>query len=236
MKQVDVPICANCEGRKNNSVFCKLSRDELDTLSDDRVDSFYKKGEVIFSEGNRGHGVYCIYQGKVKVHKDREDAKEQIVRLARAGDILGYRSLLCDEPYKATATAMEDSVICFIRKSKFHGVLDNNLLMAHKIIKLLANDLRDSERKMVNLAHKPVLERIAEALLVLKDRFGLKADNKTLNINITRREIGDLAGTSTETTIRTLAELNKTEAVRLNGRQIELTDLNKLAELANLPD
>lgn len=235
-KQIDIPSCRNCEKRKDHALFCNLSINELDKFSEDRADNFYKKGQVIFYEGNRGHGIYCIHKGKVKVHKDRDDGKEQIVRLARDGELLGYRSLLGDEPYNATATAIEDSVICYVRKSKFLDVVENNVQLTHKVMKLLTGDLKESERKLVSITQKPALERIGEALLILKEKFGLKEDAKTLDIAITRREIGDLAGVSTETTIRILAELNKTSALHLNGKSIELTDLRKLTELANILD
>lgn len=217
-------------------LFCNLSTHELDNFSEDRTNNFYKKGQVIFYEGNRGHGIYCIHKGKVKVHKDRDDGREQIVRLARDGELLGYRSLLGDEPYNATATAIEDSVICYVRKNKFLDVVENNVQLTHKVMKLLTGDLKESERKLVSITQKPALERIGEALLILKEKFGLKDDAKTLDIAITRREIGDLAGVSTETTIRILAELNKTSALHLNGKSIELTDLRKLTELANILD
>ncbi|MCB0429099.1 MAG: Crp/Fnr family transcriptional regulator [Flavobacteriales bacterium] len=217
-------------------LFCDLSDKELDKLSEERGDNFYKKGQVIFYEGNRGHGLYCIYQGKVKVHKLGEEAREQIVRFAKEGDVLGYRSLLGGEPFNATATAMEDSIICYIPRSKFLEVLENNTEFSLKVIRMLAKDLRESEKKLIHITQKPVVERIAEALLILKEKFGLKEDGKTLDVILTRREIGDLAGVTTETTIRTLSELNKKHVLLLNGKRIELVDIPNLLRLANLCD
>lgn len=233
---IDLPECKNCPGHCHNMLFCDLSDKELDKLSEERGDNFYKKGQVIFYEGNRGHGLYCIYQGKVKVHKLGEEAREQIVRFAKEGDVLGYRSLLGGEPFNATATAMEDSIICYIPRSKFLEVLENNTEFSLKVIRMLAKDLRESEKKLIHITQKPVVERIAEALLILKEKFGLKEDGKTLDVILTRREIGDLAGVTTETTIRTLSELNKKHVLLLNGKRIELVDIPNLLRLANLCD
>jgi len=235
-KSIQVPSCEECETCQNNHLFCRLSKAELDQFSDGRADNFYKKGQVIFYEGNRGHGLFCIYRGKVKVHKLGEEAKEQIVRFAKAGEILGYRSLLGDEPYNATATAIEDSIICYIAKSRFLEVLENNHNLSFQTIQLLTRDLKESEKKIVNITQKPVIERISEALLVLKEKFGVQADGKTLDVILTRREIGDLAGVATETTIRTLSDLKKKGAIVLIGKKIQLENLPQLIRLANIVD
>ncbi len=233
---MNVPLCSECKGHKDNHLFCNLSKGELDTFSEDRADNSYKKGQVIFYEGNRGHGLFCIYEGKVKIHKLGDEGKDQIVRFAKKGDVLGYRSLLGNEPYNATATAIEDSIICYVPKSKFMDVLDNNNDLAFRTIQLLTNDLRESEKKIINITQKPVIERIAEAILILKEKFGLKPDAKTLDVILTRREIADLAGVTTETAIRTLSDLNKKGVLHLNGKQIELVDIPQLIRLANVVD
>ena len=230
------PLCQDCQRRKHDHIFCDLSHDELAEFSKDRADNFYKKGQIIFYEGNRGHGLFCIYKGKVKIHKLGEEGKEQIVRFAKEGDILGYRSMLGNEPYNATAMAIEDSVICYLPKSHFKNLLESNNDMSYKVIQLLTSDLRQSENRIINITQKPVIERISEALLILIDKFGFQPDGKTLDVVLTRREIGDLAGVTTETTIRTLSDLNKKGVVNLNGKQIELVDKPRLVRIANLID
>jgi len=234
--QVEIPCCSDCKGRKENSLFCDLSHSELLKFSEDRADNFYKKGQVIFYEGNRGHGLYCIYKGKVKIHKLGDEAKEQIVRFANESEVLGYRSLLGDEPYNATATAIEDSIICYIPKSKFLEVLENNKDFSFKTIQMLSHDLKQAERKIMNITQKPVIERISEGLLILKEKFGVDEDGSTLNVTLTRRELGDLAGVTIETTIRTLSILKKDNVINLIGKRIQIKDLPKLVQLANLSD
>ena len=235
-KSIEVPPCSLCKNHAKHKLFCNLSKEELNKFSEDKGHNFFKKGQDIFYEGNRGHGLFCIYTGKVKVHKLGDEAKELIVRFANEGDILGYRSLLGDEPYAATATAIEDSVICYVPKSKFLEVLHNNHELTFKTIQLLTSDLKDAENKIINITQKSREERIAEGLLILKEKFGLKDDEKTLDVILTRREIGDLAGVNTETAIRTLSDMNKKGVINLNGKQIEIISLPQLVAIANITD
>ncbi|MBL4594573.1 MAG: Crp/Fnr family transcriptional regulator [Flavobacteriales bacterium] len=142
---VDIPSCSNCGN--GNTIFCCLPSEELDKLSVNKDNNFFKKGQVIFYEGNHPHGMYCIYKGKVKISKLGDEGKEQIVRFAGEGELLGYRSSLSNESYKATATAMEDCYICHIPKDKFSDVLNNNSNFSLEIIKLLSNDLKKIRTK-----------------------------------------------------------------------------------------
>ena len=230
---VKIPSCSECD---NKNIFDCLPSSEIEKLSVNKDNNFFKKGQVIFYEGNHPHGMYCIFNGKVKISKLGDEGKEQIVRFAGEGELLGYRSALNNESYKATATAMEDCYICHIPKEKFSEVLNNNSNFSLEIIKLLSNDLKKSEQNLLNISQKPVRERIAETLLVLKNRFGFEKDGKTLTIILTRREIGDIAGTTTETTIRTLSEFVKEGSIKLSGKKILILNLNKLLLSANIHD
>jgi CRP/FNR family transcriptional regulator, polysaccharide utilization system transcription regulator len=230
---VKIPACQECDSK---NIFGCLPATEIVKLSTNKDNNFFKKGQVVFYEGNHPHGMYCIYNGKVKISKLGDEGKEQIVRFAGEGELLGYRSALSNESYKATATAMEDCYICHIPKEKFSEVLNNNSTFSLEIIKLLSEDLKKSEQNLLNISQKPVRERIAETLLILKNRFGFEKDGKSLTIVLTRREIGDIAGTTTETTIRTLSEFVKEGIIKLSGKKILLLNSDKLMLAANVSD
>jgi CRP-like cAMP-binding protein len=144
--------------------------------------------------------------------------------------------LLCNEPYKATATAIEDSHICYLSKKKFFELLESNNTLCLNTIQLLARELRQSEQQLVDITQKSVKERIAEVLLQLKTKFGTKPDGVTLDIRLTRREIGDMAGVTTETTIRTLSDLNKDGVIHINGKDIQILKTDQLHRIANIED
>jgi CRP/FNR family transcriptional regulator len=232
---MQLPDCQDCDHR-STSFFCQLSHDDLKDLSINKSSSIYKKGQVIYNEGNRPHGLYCIYEGKVKLYKLGNSGKDQIIRLAGRGDILGYRSLVCNEKYYSSAMALEDSKICHISLESFNNVLDISSDLNFKLMKLLTKDVKETENKVINISQKNVEERIAEALIVLKNTFGTEEDGKTINVSITRKEIGDMAGVTTESTIRKLSDFKSDKLIDLVGKKIVISDLKRLIAVANIFD
>lgn len=227
--------CNNCT-KRFTSVFCKVENDSLDQINEEKICTPYKKGQVIFHEGTRPHGIYCVNRGKIKLSKFGDDGKEQILRLVKAGDLLGYRSLLSQDKYSASAVALEDSGVCFIPKELFMGILQKDGILSMEIMKLLSDDLRKAELSITHLAQKPVRERLAEALLFIKETYGFEEDGKTLNLKLSREELANLVGTATETVIRLLSEFKADHLISLEGKKISIESLNRLIETANIDD
>jgi CRP/FNR family transcriptional regulator len=227
--------CQNCK-KRFTSVFCRVENDTVDSINDEKVCTPYKKGQVIFHEGARPLGIYCVNRGKIKLVKLGEDGKEQILRLIKPGDLMGYRALLSGDRYSASAVVMEDSGICFIPKELFMGVLQKDGVLSMEIMKLLSDDLRKAETNITHLAQKPVRERLAEALLFIKETYGFEVDGKTIDLKITREELANIVGTATETTIRLLSELKNEGVLQLDGKKIAVLNLAKLVRIANIDD
>lgn len=225
--------CEKCVARLQ-SVFCELNPDEVKNVSHYNSVSVYGKKKVIFHQGALAHGVYTVYSGKVKIYQNTENGKEQIIRMARKGDVLGYRALLTGEKYNCTAETIEDSNICFIPKSVFFSLIDQNLSVSRKLLQLLSVELKRAENKISTLIEKPVKERLAEAILFLKEIYGMEADNCTLNIILTREEIANLVGTSKETAIRLLYELKDDKILEFMAKKIKIRNFQGLSNLANL--
>ncbi|GBL34722.1 fumarate and nitrate reduction regulatory protein [Filimonas sp.] len=131
--------CAHCAKRFTN-VFCNAQYDIMEEVNTEKICSSYKKGELIFKEGSRPHGVYCVNYGKIKLSKMGDDGKEQIIRLVKAGDPLGYRALLSGDGYSSSAMAIEDSGVCFIPKELFLGILQKDSILSLEMMKLLSDD------------------------------------------------------------------------------------------------
>jgi CRP/FNR family transcriptional regulator, polysaccharide utilization system transcription regulator len=231
----EVPSCDKCESA-NSSVFCVLNKMQLEKLSENKSHIFFKKGQIIFYEGNHPQGLYCIYSGKVKVHKLGPDGKDRILRFAKKGNVIGYRALLSNDKYHASATAIEDSVICLFPRSVYPDQIAPNATLALQLIKLLSSDLKSAEQRAMNMIQKQVKERIAETLLMLRDFFGTESDHMTINTVLTRESIGNIAGTTTETVIRTLSELHKKKIINLVGKKIKIVSNKELLRVANLTD
>ncbi|MBN9299516.1 MAG: Crp/Fnr family transcriptional regulator [Filimonas sp.] len=236
MKNVfELTQCQSCEQRFT-SVLCKARAEYLTEIDDHKILNQYKKGQVLFNEGASPFGVYCISSGKVKLSHLGDDGKEQIVRLLRDGDLLGYRALLSGERYTASAVALEDTHVCFIPKELFIRVLKSDANLSFEMMKLLSNDLHKAELKITHLAQKPVRERLAETLLFIKETYGYEGDGITLNVRLSRDEIANLVGTATESIIRLLSEFKKDGMLELDGKKIKITNAKDLLRAANLQD
>lgn len=233
MKCTTKHTCEDCL-TKSISVFRHLSDDQLNNIGQQKSCMLFKKGQYIFSEQSYPLGLYCISSGKIKLSALGLDGKEQILRFAKNGNIVGYRSLLCNEAYHCSAIAIEDTSICFIPKDVFFKLIVQNPALSLEIMQLLGNDLKDAEDHIVSLSQKNVRERVAEALLFFKAVYGLENDQKTIQIKLSREEIADYVGTSTETAIRFLSEFNADGIIQTEGKKIKILNLNKLIQTANL--
>lgn len=233
----NIPKCTQCDHKKSGaSIFCSLTLPEIEDISEHKRNLVFKKGQLIFSEGNQPHGIFCIYSGKVKIHKMGDEGKDQIVRLAKSSNIIGYRSIFNNNTYYASATAIEDTEVCFISKTYITELIKGNNSLTFTFMNILSEDLKRAEERIIHMAQKHVRERIAEALLLLNEAYGFREDGKTIDSTLTRREIANIAGTTTETSIRVLSDFDKDKIIQLNGKDIKILDMKKLFRTANIFD
>lgn len=228
----DCRECPNCK----ISVFSDLQESEMDTLNYEKSIVQLNKGQVLFLQDTKPHGLYCIKKGKVKVYRRGSEGKEQIVRLASDADIVGYRALISDENYQCGAAALEETVLCYVPKQVVLKMMDENVSVSKKMIKLLSEDLKNAEVRMSDLAQKPVRERVAETLLMLKKKYGVDADGYTLNVILSREELANLVGTATESLIRILSDFKKEGFIELEQKKIKIVDEDHLYTTAHLYD
>ena len=198
--------------------------------------NIYPKGQTVFWEGNKPQGMYCVNKGAVKISHTGNDGKEQIIRMVREGDILGYRSLITGEDYTSTAVALEDTTVCLIPKENFFKLLEENSDLSLGVMKLLSKELDTAENTISSLAQKQVRERIAETLLMLKEFYGTEADGETIQAPVSRYDIAGMAGTARETATRLLSELKQDNVIDFDSKKIRIINPYKLIRIANLTD
>lgn len=227
--------CQSCPS-KGTGIFCDLESSELDELSVHKVTNLYKKGQTLFVQGNHPFGLYCINSGNIKVTRTGTDGKESIVRIVTGGDVLGHRSLFTSEYYSATATAIEDTKVCFIDKKYILKLIEEKPSVSLHIINKLSRDMGAAEGKISSFHQKNVRERLAELLLILKESHGEKLPNGhiKLNIKLTREEMATMIGTANETLIRFISEFKEEGLIDQSGKAIMILDEERLIEWANL--
>ena len=226
--------CENCPS-KGKGIFCELEGLALKDVSEHKVDNTYKKGQTLFVQGNPPFGMYCISQGNIKVTQVGEDGKESIVRIATEGDVLGHRSIFTDQYYNATATAIDETKVCFIDKKYILKLVQESPTVAANLIAKLGRDLGAAESRISSFYQKNVRERLAELLLLLKESHGVEEDGRIrLNIKLTREEMASIIGTASETLIRFMTELKQEGFIEQEGKVIFITDEKGLIEFANI--
>ncbi len=234
MKQQDilVPLCNKC-ALESGSLFRHLTPDEVITINFEKEFRQYKRGDVLYQEGNRISGFYCINSGIIKVYKTGFDGKEQIIRFARSGDIIAYRSVLSNEPACTSAKVIEDCQVCFIPSEILISLIKTNADYALELLKLACHELGEANSFITDIAQKTVRERLAEVLLFLVNDFGID-DQQYLQISLTREELANIVGTATESVIRLLSEFKSDKLVELNGRKIRIMNMKGLEKISNV--
>ncbi len=222
--------CEHCIIREISSLK-SLSKENIKGISNHKEDITFKKGEVIFSEGNVLNGVYCIREGVCKMSRLSANGKEQIVRFIKGGDMLGYRSVLSEEPVTLTVTALKDMRACFISKKEIFNTIKSDANFSMEMMKTVCHDLKDANIAITNMAQTSVTERLANKLIFLDETFG-EDDDGFINIILTREEFASVIGTATESAIRLLSSFKKKKLIVLNGKKVKIINKAELLKIA----
>jgi len=214
-------------------LFKKLNDDEFNRLNYEKTCSVYKKATIIYREGSRLTGFFCVTRGIIKIFKTGIDGKEQIIRFAKKGEIIAYRSLLSQELACTAAKVIEEAVLCHIPYQTLLFLIKSNWQFSHHMLQIVCHELREANDYITDIAQKTVRERLAEVLLLLKDSFEVDNQN-TLQISLTREELANTVGTATESVIRLLSEFKQDKLIELQGRKIKFLDIPSLKRVANL--
>ncbi len=206
---------------------------ELSHLSADRTIRKFKKKEIIFYEGNLPHGLFFVNSGKAKTYKTNEDGKEYITGLFKEGDFIGYIDLLQNNNYTESAMAMEDSEICLIPKQDFYKLLNSNRDVSIRFIKMISNNLIEMEERILKLAYNSVRKRVAEALVMLEDKFKAENAGEEFNMNIPREDLANIVGTAPESVIRTLSDFKDEKLIEIKGSNIKIINSAGLRKMRN---
>ncbi len=232
-KNIKIP-CAICPGRQN-SLFRDLPESDLEIISNHKTCIKYNKGQTLFYEGTRPLGLFCVNSGKVKVYKVNSEGKEQIMKLAKPGDFLGYRALISNEFYNSSATVIEEGAICYIPRDDFMKVLYNNFEFFKLMAGRIAHELGMMEQKLMTIAQKSVRERLATTLLMLKENYGVDGNERVLiDIALSREDLANIIGTATETVIRLLSDFKTQRLISLQGKKIKILDVKGLIREADI--
>jgi len=229
----DINNCSNCNEIKN-PIFDVLTTRQKETLFKHQKCVLFIKGQTIYEEGETPESLICLSTGKVKIFKTGVGGREQIIRLVKAGDFIGFRALFAEDKYIASAVAIEDCQVCIVEKKFLFELMSSNNELSMAFIKKLAYELGISNLRTISLTQKHIRGRLAESLLVLIEIYGYEEDNQTIKVKLSREDIANLSNMTTSNAIRTLSAFANEGVVELVGKKIKILLLEQLEKISNL--
>jgi CRP/FNR family cyclic AMP-dependent transcriptional regulator len=216
-----------------NQLLYQGSGEELiRSLTENRSVNTYRKKQVIYKEGNHPTQLYFVLNGKIKTYKSNDNGKELVTELFSAGDFLGHVAMLQGGVYRETAEAIDECEVAVIPKKEFEELLSNSREVAQKFIGLLAKNITEKENVLLNLAYNSLRKKVADALLMLKQKFHTGSE-PTFSMEISRENLANIAGTATESLIRTLSDFKTEKLIEIKDGQITILNEKKLSSMIN---
>lgn len=226
-------ICNLCKGKycaHKVSIFSVLTEQQLAKLTEKISHKNYKKGQIIFFEGDISDKLYVINKGKIKIFKYTREGKEQILYILSEGDFVGDLSLLKKDEFKFNAEALEDANICVLTKDDFDGIIKESPEIAIEILQVVYDRIVKLENLIQSLRTKDIEARIAGLLLSFVKDFGMaKGDVIELELPLSREDIANYIGVTRETISRKLGSMQDQGVIELVGsKKIIINDIEEL--------
>jgi CRP-like cAMP-binding protein len=219
--------CRDCIMKSSASR--NLNADELGVLENNSVEVSFKKGEIIFKQNALSLNVAYLRTGIVKLHM-HGPSKEKILKIVKAPTYLGIPTTFGDKINQFSATAIEDSLVCFIDSTLFRDFIYTNGKFAYEIIVELCKNELDDYKRFASQTQKQINGLVAETLLCMSDKI---FENKKFHFPLTRGEMGDLIGTSRESVSRVLTDLSNEKIIEINSNEITILNKDLLEQISD---
>ncbi len=206
------------------------SKKTLEQLTEESNTNVYKKKQLLYKEGSNPHYLYYIVKGKVKTYKTHDDGKDLVMDLYNTGDFFGYITLLQGGAYKENAETIEETEVATIPRKDFEDLINSNPAIARKFISLLAKNVADKEQHLLGIAYNTLRKKVAEALVSLQKKYHVNKKEPFL-IDISRDDLATIAGTASESLIRTLSDFKSEKLIDIKSGKVIISDEKKLANL-----
>jgi CRP-like cAMP-binding protein len=211
-----------------DSIFRGLQNRDKETIIKHLAKSTVRKGDFIYSEGEKARGLICLCEGKCKIYRVGVGGREQILKLIKPGEIIGYRNLFQPAVWTNSAVAIEDAAVCHLDKNSIVALLKHNQEFAFRLMKLMADEVLFYQERVISLTQKHVRGRVAETLLMLAEIYGFEQDGKTINVIMSRDDIAHHSNMTTSNAIRTLSNLSGEGKIETRKKKIKLIDIPAL--------
>ena len=218
------------------TLFRELNEFEITKISDIAIAREWKKQSHVFLQGDPLENVYFIYDGKIKIYKSDINGKEQIVAIAKKGEMFPHVGFFRKGDYPAYAEVLEPSTLIAVPISKFETVLIENPELCIKVFKVLGEKIVDLQNRLEEQILNNTYEQIIKLLIRLAQKHGKEQDDGTivLKSEFTNKDLANMIGTTRETISRTLTKMKKDELIEVDDEGNMIVDVEILKEEINL--
>lgn len=220
-------ICETCEFR--HIVFSYLDDKGILELCDNKTEQSFRKGDLINREGDTITNFKYLKSGLVKLFRVTTSGEEQVITFTRPFEFVSNMSIFSGEKYRYSVSALEDSVVCIVRLSFIKDLFVRNGAFAMGLLTRMAEINEKIIEQSLDIRQKNLIGRIAYVLLYFSKEI---YNSRIFDLPVSRKEIADFIAMSTANVIRTLSEFKKEGIIRIDGKTIEVADMNKLEILS----
>ena len=210
-------------------LFNGLPDDQLNAIRQIALEKQFRKGQIIFSEGDETKGFFVVVTGRVKVYKVSAEGKDQILHIFEAGHSFGEATVFTGRQLPANAEALAQSRVLFFPRSAFVDLVTDNPSLALNMLAIMSKKLRQFAAQIESLSLKEIPARLASYLIYLAKEQGAA---EAVNLNVSKGQLASLLGTIPETLSRIFARLSGQQLIRVEGSRIELLNRQGLEDLA----
>ena len=221
--------CCECQQRGHFD-WDVLTPEQHTILDKAKVRQRFSRKEIIFKQGDRCQGVYCVQSGLVGVRKTDAEGDSVLVRLTFPGESLGYRPCLAEEPHRGTGEALDETTVCFVENSVVRNIIGQNPALGLRFLKRVARSMGEAEEKYFENVTLDIRTRFCHLLVVLMNHYGRSNGAGEINFEmpLSRQDLAAVIGTRPESMSRIIKELNDDGIVLISGRNVRLPEEERL--------
>lgn len=217
-----------------SDIWSALTHEERMYLRENTKYQEFKKGEMIYCEGEMPEFLYCVISGKIKIFKNGIGGRQQILRFIKEGENFAFRAYFAGGTYVTSATSLESVKAYSVPLTVIRQILESNNKLAMAFIKHLSADLGDIDSRIVSLTQKHIRGRLAEALVILIDAYGVEKETGYLKGALSREDLAGFANMTASNAIRTLAAFDSEGLIAIEGKKIKVLNESQLRKVCLL--
>lgn len=215
------------------SFFAGLDKEELTAINQQFSAAHHHADEAIYHQNERATMLRVVVHGAVKLVRHTMDGKDVLLDMLQPGEYFGNLSTTGDVFYTETARAQTDVCILSIRMNDFRSLLNDYPEVAVTVLDITAKRLQSSQEKIRHLTTLIVKKRIAHILVMLSDKFGEQsAHGLLLQLPLSRKDLADMAGTSSETASRIMSYFQDQDIIKTGRQWVAISDMDRLVDIA----